>query len=315
MRLTQLITQYVEFRKGMGQAFVSDEGVLRTFSRAVGGDRHIDHVRADEVTAFLGGHGDVTRNWHRKYSALRGFFHYALGRGYLSASPLPTSVPRRPEPFVPHIYSKNELRRLLDGTASYQKQPNLMAPGTFRTILLLLYGAALRVSEALSLTLADVDLREAVLTIRDTKFYKTRLVPLGSELNNAMAEYAKQRRKEGHSESNNAPFFVTKLGARIPIYLVQRAFRRLCTHSRVRREDGARYQPRLHDMRHAFTVHRLTAWYRQGKDVQRLLPLLSTYLGHTDIASTQIYLTMTPDLLHEASKRFAKYVFGEVGHD
>jgi integrase len=67
--------------------------------------------------------------------------------------------------------------------------------------------------------------------------------------------------------------------------------------------------------RHAFAVHRLTAWYREGKDVQKLLPLLSTYLGHTSIACTQIYLTMTPDLLHEASKRFAQYAFGEVSHD
>jgi site-specific recombinase XerD len=176
MKLTQLVAQYVEFRKGMGQAFGSDEGILRAFSRAVGDGRHICHVGEGEVAAFLAGHGYVTRNWHRKYTALRGFFHYALSRGHLLASPLPTTVPKQPERFVPYIYSIDELRRLLDGTASCQRQPNLLAPDTFRTILLLLYGAALRVSEALSLTLADVDLREAVLTIRDTKFYKTRLV-------------------------------------------------------------------------------------------------------------------------------------------
>ncbi len=313
MRLTQLITRYVEFRKGMGQAFVSDEGILRTFSRAVGGDRHIDRVRADEVAAFLAGHGHVTQNWHRKHTALRGFFHYAVSRGPLSASPLPTTVPKRPARFVPHIYTMDELCRLLDGTASYQK--HLMEPHTFRAILLLLYGAALRVSEALSLNLADVDLQEALIVIRDTKFYKTRLVPLGSELNGAMTKYAKQRKRDGHSQSANAPFFVTKLGARIPVHVLQVGFRRLRAQTGVRREDGARYQPRLHDLRHAATVHRLTAWYREGKDVQRLLPLLSTYLGHKDIASTQIYLTMTPDLLHEASKRFAQYVFGEVSHD
>jgi site-specific recombinase XerD len=265
------------------------------------------------VAAFLAGHGHVTQNWHRKYTALRGFFHYALSRGHLSPSPLPTTVPKRPARFVPHIYTTDELCRLLDGTASYQK--HFMEQHTFRAILLLLYGAALRVSEALSLNLADVDLEEALIVIRDTKFYKTRLVPLGSELNGAMTKYAKQRKRDGHSQSANAPFFVTKLGAKIPIYLLQRAFRRLRAQTGVRREDGARYQPRLHDLRHAATVHRLTAWYREGKDVQRLLPLLSTYLGHTDIASTQIYVTMTPDLLHEASKRFAQYVFGEVSHD
>ena len=185
-----------------------------------------------------------------------------------------------------------------------------MEAHTFRTLLLLLYGAGLRVSEALSLNLRDVGLQEAVLVIRDTKFFKTRLVPLGRELNDVITEYAKQRKKAKHSQSGDAPFFVTRLGARVPLYLLQRGFRRLRTQAGVRREDGARYQPRLHDLRHAAAVHRLTAWYREGKNVQRLLPLLSTYLGHVDIVSTQLYLTVTPEVLHEANKRFAKYVFG-----
>jgi integrase/recombinase XerD len=190
-----------------------------------------------------------------------------------------------------------------------------MEPHTFRAILLLLYGAALRVSEALSLNLADVDLEEAVIVIRDTKFYKTRLVPLGSDLNDVMTKYAKQRKRDRHSQSNNAPFFVTRLGARISSRLLRCAFQRLRTHSGVRRKGGPRCQPRLHDLRHAAAVHRVTAWYREGNDVHRLLPLLSTYLGHVDIASTQLYITMTPELLHEASQRFAaQYVFGEVSH-
>jgi integrase len=130
-----------------------------------------------------------------------------------------------------------------------------------------------------------------------------------------MAEYAKRREKAGHSQDSDAPFFVTRYGARVPLYLVQRGFRRLRAQAGVRREDGARYQPRLHDLRHSAAVHRLTAWYREGKNVQRLLPLLSTYLGHVDIVSTQLYLTMTPELLHEANKRFAKYVFGESHHE
>jgi site-specific recombinase XerD len=182
-------------------------------------------------------------------------------------------------------------------------------------MLLLLYGAGLRVSEGLSLNLEDVDLGEAMIVIRDTKFYKSRLVPLGSDLNEVMTQYAAQRKRDGHAQSNDAPFFVTRLGARITSRFLRHAFHRLRTHCGVRRKDDTRYQPRLHDLRHATAVHRLTAWYREGKDVQRLLPLLSTYLGHVDIANTQLYLTMTPELLHEASKRFANYVFGEVSHD
>jgi site-specific recombinase XerD len=315
MKLAQLMAQYVTFRKSLGQGFESTEWRLRAFSRLVGESADIRSVQPRQVAAFLAGRGPITRNWHAKYGALRGFFSYAVTRGYLSASPLPATVPKQPARFVPHIYTMDQLRRLLNGTASYQKQRILMEPHTFRTILLLLYGAALRVSEALSLNLAEADLDEAVVVIRDTKFYKSRLVPLGSDLNEVMTQYAARRKSDGHSQSENAPFFVTKFGARIPIGLLQLAFRRLRTQTGVRREGGPRCQPRLHDLRHAAAVHRLTAWYREGNDVQRLLPLLSTYLGHVDIASTQLYLTMTPELLHEASKRFAKYVFGEVSRD
>jgi integrase/recombinase XerD len=315
MKLTQLIAQYVAFRKSLGADFEGSARLLHTFSRVVGEGLHVGHMRPKQVTAFLAGRGPVTRYWHRKYTTLRSFFRYALSRGYLSASPLPTTVPKLPEPFKPHIYSREELRRLLDGTASAQKRRCQMEAHTFRALLLLLYGAGLRDGEALSLNLEDVDLQEAVLIIRDTKFYKTRLVPLGSELNDVMAEYAKQRKKAGHSQSGDAPFFVTKRDTRVSSHLLQSAFRRLRAQAGVRREDGARYQPRLHDLRHASAVHRLTAWYREGKDVQLLLPLLSTYLGHTSIACTQVYLTLTPELLHEASKRFERYVFGEVSHD
>ena len=163
MKLTQLIAQYVTFRKSLGEDFESHERRLRTFSRFVGESLDIRSVKADHVAAFLAGHGPITRNWHTKYGALRGFFRYAVTRGYLFTSPLPATVPKQPARFVPHIYSMDELRRLLDGTASYQKHKSriLMEPHTFRAILLLLYGAALRVSEALSLNLADVDLEEA----------------------------------------------------------------------------------------------------------------------------------------------------------
>jgi len=268
------------------------------------------------VAAFLTAGKPSSRYCHLKYGTLRGFFNYVITRGYLSTSPVPAAAPKQPARFIPHIYSREELRSLLDGTVSYQKHKTriLMEPHTFRAILLLLYGAGLRVSEALSLNLADVDLQKAVIVIRDTKFYKTRMVPLGSDLNDVMTKYAKQRKRDGHAQSNDAPFFVTKLGAKISSRLLRHAFHRLRKHSGVRRKDDPQHLPRLHDLRHAAAVHRLTAWYREGKDVQRLLPFLSTYLGHVDIASTQLYLTMTPELLTEANKRFAQYVFGEVSH-
>jgi integrase/recombinase XerD len=281
----------------------------------MGEAKHVGNIKPGQVVAFLNGSGPTTRSWHRKYSILGGFFHYAVSRGYISAPLLPPIVPKLPERYKPYIYSREELRRLLDCTAATQTRRFHMEAHTFRSLLLLLYGAGLRVGEARRLNLQDMDLKEAVPTIRDTKFYKTRLVPLGNELNDVLVRYAEQRRKAGHSQEGDTPFFITRRGTRLEHYVLDRNFKRLRARANVRREDGARYQPRLHDLRHTAAVHRLTAWYREGKNVQGLLPLLSTYLGHANIVGTQVYLTLTPELLHEASKRFARYVFGEVSHD
>ncbi len=130
-----------------------------------------------------------------------------------------------------------------------------------------------------------------------------------------MGQYAAQRKEAGHTQSGSAPFFVLRRGAPVSIQIVEQAFTRLRRYAGVGRADGARYQPRLHDMRHSFAVHRLTSWYRQGADVQKLLPQLATYLGHVSIVATQVYLTMTPELLHAASVRFEQYAFKEVHHD
>src|SRR5260370_42262093 len=278
MKLAQVIALYVAFRKNLGVSFENDAKLLQMFSRAAGETVNISGVQADLVKAFLDGRGPITRYWHRKLTVLRGFYRYAMSRRYVAVAPLPTIVPKQPERFVPHIYSREELLRLLDGTTNYQKQRIQMEPHTFRTILVALYGAALREGECLSLKLSDVDLHQSLLTIRDTKFYKSRLVPLGCDLNEAMLRYARQRKRAGHSQDENAPFFVTKLGARIPNDLLRRPFRRLPRQPGIRRADGARYQPRLPDPRHSPAAHRLNTWYRVGEHAQRGLALLSTYM-------------------------------------
>ena len=188
---------------------------------------------------------------------------------------------QEPPDFVAYIYSEEELRRMLHGISSvvYQKRKMLLEPHTFRAILLLLYGTGLRIGEAISLRLADVDLKNALIEVRETKFYKSRFVPLGAELNGAMLEYARKRRKCGHPQRDEDFFFVTKTGGRVKFCLIRGAFRRLRSRCGIRRTDAASYQPRLHDLRHTFAVQRLITWYREGKDVQRLLPLLSTHPG------------------------------------
>jgi integrase len=212
-------------------------------------------------------------------------------------------IPKRPPPFVPYIYSQE--------AADAERHPRLaLDPATLRTVLLLLYGAGLRAQEALNLNRADMDLDNSLLTIRQTKFGKSRLVPVGPHLCRALARYA------GRVETSRAgdPFFTTRSGARVMYARLCRRFRLLCQRAGVRRTDDSPEQPRLHDLRHSFAVHRLTAWYREGADVQRLLHHLSVYLGHAHLANTQVYLTMTPELLQQANVRFERYARGEDGH-
>jgi site-specific recombinase XerD len=303
---------YVAFRQSSGSDFRSSERLLETFCRAAGEEARIAEVGEEQVATFLRGNGTFTRYWHRKHSALLGFYRYAVTRGYVERVPLPTLVPKQPPAIVPYIYSPEELRRLLDAT---ERHRFLLEPRTFRTLLLLLYGAGLRGCEARRLKLCDVDIRAAMLTIRDTKFYKTRLVPLGTDLNGVVAEYLEWRLAGHPLRKQDECLLVDRNGAALRDYGIRRAFADLRVAADITRHDGARYQPRLHDLRHSFTVDRLTAWYREGKDVQKLLPALSTYLGHNSVAATQVYLTMTPELLRQASRRFQTYALGESEHD
>lgn len=314
MTLAQIITQYVTLKQSMGARFHAEAVILKAFSKAVG-DVAVADVEAGRVHAYIAGVGPVTRFWHRKYEALLGFYRFAIARGYVACSPLPVFLPKPPKPFVPYVFSHDELQRLLDAAAAYRNPNSNLEANTLRALLLLLYGAGLRISEALSLTLADVDLHSSLLMIHESKFYKTRLVPIGPRLTEALATYTIKRRQISHSYSAEAPFFVTRGGASVKRHTAENTFRRLRDRAKIYRDDGARYQPRLHDLRGTFAVHRLVSWYREGRDLQNLLPKLATYLGHADISATQRYLTMTPELLHEASMRFERYAMAGGKHD
>ncbi|HTU17491.1 MAG TPA: tyrosine-type recombinase/integrase [Gemmataceae bacterium] len=314
MSIDELVTHYIALRRTLGARFRSQEDWLRSFCRAVGPQTRIAHIETKVVAAFLAGNGPVTSAWFKKYQARKGFFGFAISRGHLSAAPLPTVLPKHPPSFVPYIYTQDELRRLLDAIPSSQHYNVVIESDTLRAILLLLYGAGLRVGEALALSVADVDLPNALLTVRDTKFFKSRLVPIGQQLAGLLTEYARQRAGRHSGDNTESRFFLGRLGKPIPLRTIDSTFRRLREHACIGRSDGARYQPRLHDLRHSFAVHRLTEWYRQGADVQRLVHHLSVYLGHTSLAATQVYLTMTPELLRQVGTRFERYARGEGSH-
>lgn len=309
MNLQRLIEQYISLQQSLGSPFATNAAILRAFGRARGARASIAGVRVEHVDAFLGKARPVTATWFSKLSRLRGFFQYAVSRGYITTAPLPTVMPKRPQAFVPYIYTREEIRRLIQAIEPHPHGNSVLEPATIRTMILVYYGAGLRLREATNLTRADVDLSESVLTIRNTKFGKTRLVPVGPQLNRVLVQYDRTRPRRRPAE---ARFFTTAKGGLISMGLLERNFRVVRDRAGIRRTD-ARQQPRIHDLRHTFAVHRLTSWYQQGADVQRLLHHLSVYLGHTHLMCTQVYLSMTPELLREASQRFARYA-GKEGH-
>ena len=310
MNLQRLIEQYISFQRSLGSSFITDAAVLRAFGRARGPRASVASVRVRHVDAFLGKARPVTRTWFTKLSCLRCFFRYAVSRGYITTAPLPTVMPKRPPAFVPYIYTREELRRLLQVIESHPRGNSILEPATIRTMILVYYGAGLRLREATNLTRADVDLSGSILTIRNTKFGKTRLVPVGPQLSRALVQYDRTRPK---GRPADAPFFATVKGGPVNPRMLERNFRVACDRAGIRRTD-TRQQPRIHDLRHTFAVHRLTSWYQQGADVQRLLHQLSVYLGHVHLQDTQVYLSMTPELLREASQRFERYAGKERRH-
>ncbi|MDH4283315.1 MAG: tyrosine-type recombinase/integrase [Myxococcales bacterium] len=305
MNIHDLVTQYVAFRRTLGERCKTNENVLRSFCRAIGSRTQMARIREQHVTEFLTGSGRITNAWHVRFSALKGFFEFAMSRGHVRSSLLPAQLPKRLPTLVPHIYSRAEIRSLLDAIPSV-RFPTRIEPPTLRAMLLTAYGAGLRRQEVLDLSIADVDLQNALLTIRNSKFFKSRLVPIGKDLTKMLRDYTRWRATNHPAAGFESCFFLGRDGAAIPQWTLDQAFSRLRKYAGVQRSDGGRYQPRLHDLRHTFAVHRLTDWYRQGLDVQRLVHHLPVYLGHSQLAHTQVDLTMTPELLQQAGTCFER---------
>jgi integrase/recombinase XerD len=229
----------------------------------------------------------------------------------LTGQPAFVGHDRGPACWIHHTSATVDVRRLLAVPDSHYPLDCVLSPDTMRTLLLLLYGTGLRLSEATRLKHEDAEFRNGALTIRETKFGKSPLVPIGRDLVSILKLY-RMRHRPGVGYQRPPTVLATKIGMMIRNDHAGHQFQWLRKEAGVLRFDNARYQPRLHDFRHTFAVTRLLTWYREGKDVQRMLPLLSTYLGHCRVDETSVYLQMTRELLQEANRRFEHYVFAEV---
>lgn len=305
MKIRQAVRRYITHKQALDVEFEDGARQLHSFCDAVG-NIDLDRVQPKAVSAFINNPKRSALTCARYRTMLAGLYSFALARGYATHSPVPIERIRPSSRFTPYIYSHDDLRRLLDAVEASQWHGHCrLHHRTLRVLLIVLYGCGLRIGEALRLTAADVDLTGQLLIIRQTKFDKSRLVPIGRQVTDALRRYAENARHQSKQSGTNVPFFTTLTGTPISVDLADRSFYRLRRKAGIRR--AGTYQPRLHDLRHTFAVHRLLSWYRHGRDVQALLPHLSTYLGHLNLTGTQRYLTLTPELAAQAADRFEHY--------
>ncbi len=310
MKLAGLTEQYVDYKRSLGMVYKSQAVRLNAFLVDVG-DVELDSITPKQVLAHLDGEiGPTTYFWFAKYETLRPFFQYAIDRGHLHACPLPKTLPKKPPKFKPYIYAVEEVKRLIDAADTRHQSDWLLDPHTARMLVLLLYGTGLRIGEATRLKFEEVDLANQMITVSATKFFKSRLVPVGDDLSKALLAY-QDYQWTGWERTSDSTFLSCRNRQPIKHQTARLVFYRMRTEAKVRREESARYQPRLHDFRHTFAVTRLVTWYREGKNVQRLLPHLSTYLGHARLQDTGHYLSMTKELMQEASDCFERYALPE----
>ncbi len=295
------VEEYLQFRRSLGYQLRVEGRQLQQFAAFADGERHRGPLTIELAVrwARLPATGDPLY-WARRLEIVRCFARY------LAVTEPGTELPPRGllgpahRRTTPHIYADTEVAALI-GSAGRLGPAGGLRPRTYATLLGLLAATGLRISEALHLKKTDTNLDRRILTIRETKFRKTRLVPLHPTAVTELRNYAEVReRLTASCESDH--FFVSDVGQQLPYSTVRNVFRRLCGELQITGTGSRR--PRLHDLRHTFACRRVERWYDAGVNLDQAVTALSVYLGHAKVSDTYWYLTATPELLARAAMRF-----------
>jgi integrase len=302
--LDAALTEYLAIRRALGFELREVAGCLRNFVAFLH-TQGASHITTELALRWATRPAEAQPStWAWRLSMVRRFaaWHSAVERR--TEIPPAGLLPHRYQRKKPHIYSDEEIEKLLREAARLASPRGLRAH-TYTTLFGLLAVSGMRVNEALNLDRSDVDLGHGILTIRRTKFGKSRHVPVHPSTVDALKQYV-EKRDRILSKSTQA-FFVSERGVRITDCMARYTFARLSQQLglRVIAKSHGR-GPRLHDMRHRFAACTLIHWYRAGLDVERELPKLATYLGHVHINETYWYLEAVPELLQLATDRLLK---------
>lgn len=242
--------------------------------------------------------------WAQRLSHVRAFARYLSSSDPRTQIPPQGLLPFRPQRARPYLYSDEQIGNLLDAALDMtpRYRAGALLPWVYYCLFGLLCVSGIRLAEARNLELQDVDLDAAVLTIRNAKFGKDRLVPLHTTSCEVLANYLTRREQHWANRPVSSYFLVSSWGNRLDGAQIHRAFYALSRQTGLRGTNDS-HGPRLHDFRHRFATNTLVNWYRCDLDAERLLPILSAYLGHVHVADTHWYLDSSPELMGEAMRR------------
>ena len=299
--LKSALQDYLSMRRGFGFKFQTQEKRLTSFVRFME-ERGATVVTNKLALEWATKSPERCPSWGLRLTDVRGFARYLSILDSRTEVP-PTQILPGPSRAKPYLYTEKEITRLL--TAALELRPKGgLRRWTCHCLLGLLTVTGLRISEALGLCREDVDLVEGILTVRGSKFGKSRLVPLHPTTRSALESYSKRR--DAHiCPARSLHFFVAEGGGKLSPLDVYRAFWHLSRKTGLR-GPADHTGPRLHDLRHRFAVQTLLGWYRSGQSVELLLPVLSTYLGHTRVRDTYWYLSACPELMGQVARRLEK---------
>jgi integrase/recombinase XerD len=294
------VNDYLAIRRSLGFRLQGYESYLESFTRFLEekGALYITSALALEWAQNTSSNRPA--EWARRLSRVRGFAQHWTATDPRTEVPPWFLLPFRGGHTRPYLYSSDEIDKLLKAALCLRPKGGLRG-WTLFTLLGLLASTGLRLGEAINLQTEDVDLAEGLLIIRQTKFGKSRLVPLHSSALAVLADYA-ARRDRFLAGRPAVRFFVSRRGRPLDKCVVERNFRELSRGTGLR-EPSASRGPRLHDFRHRFAIETLLRWYRTGEDIERRLPILSTFLGHVSVRDTYWYLRACPELMGLAISR------------
>jgi site-specific recombinase XerD len=301
---------FLRFKRAMGMGYRRAEFVLNSFVRFVAqhwgehGAVALDEVVPRWVARKAGGRKAITVG--NEFGVVRQLCLYRRRRNPSSYVPEHALAPVKESVFLPYIFSHDEVRQLLAVAGSHRGR--YIWAQMLHTLMLVLYCTGMRLGEAVRLCSADVDLNRGTLMIRHSKG-RSRIVAIRSDLIAQLRRYgeARQRLVSERRRADPQAWFLRLDGSPLSVKSASDAIRRLLRQLGMKPPSG-RLGARPYEFRHAFAVHRLTAWANAGVDVHAKLPWLSAYLGHLNVLGTEVYLKATPQLLELASSRFEEHL-------